>query len=366
MNNRDTFFSTLDDLHSLKGLEIGPLTSPVIKRKDIKKGGQIFYLDHLATNELKEKYREDNSVKTVDIQEVDFVCRNGDMVGAVAQNRFDYVVASHVIEHVPNVLKFLCDVYDLLVPGGIVFLVIPDKRFTFDVKRPQTSFGSLLESFYLNKNKPGVGAVYDHFSQAMRVSSHDVWYGSFRSEEATPLLSSSKAWALAESVHKNDEYLDVHVNVFTPQSFLEILKKAIEHDIVTFKVEKFCDTQSGHLEFMIALKKPASDLDELTKNSCLKTIPELHLENILSPYMPQVKSLSKALESSTKTAQSLEKELTQSRRTVSEYETKIHELKTKLHFKQSVLDRRIVKCSLLLANAFHQFLGFLYKRRYKK
>ena len=107
---RRQFLLELNDIGSLKGLEIGPLNSPLVKRENIKGGGEIFYLDHLPTNKLKEKYKDDDSVDIANIVDVDFVCGNGDIVEAVSGHKFDYVVASHVIEHTPNLLKFLTDI----------------------------------------------------------------------------------------------------------------------------------------------------------------------------------------------------------------------------------------------------------------
>ena len=84
--------------------------------------GKIFYLDHLPTCKLKEKYKGDLSIDVDQIVPVDFVCIDGNIVEATAGNSFDYVVASHVIEHAPNLLQFLRDIHAILKPGGHVFL----------------------------------------------------------------------------------------------------------------------------------------------------------------------------------------------------------------------------------------------------
>ena len=58
----------------------------------------------MPTEEL-EKYADDPSVDVERIVPVDFVCRDGNIVEATLGNTFDYVVASHVIEHTPNFFK---------------------------------------------------------------------------------------------------------------------------------------------------------------------------------------------------------------------------------------------------------------------
>ena len=123
-----------------------------------------------------EKYEADPSVNVDNIVPVDFLCRDGDLVAAIAEYKFDYVVASHVIEHVPNLLQFLQDVEKTLRPGGRLILIIPDKRFTFDLNRPITSFGSVLEKYCTNETKPSLSAVYDHFALANdKCPSYLVW-----------------------------------------------------------------------------------------------------------------------------------------------------------------------------------------------
>ena len=142
---RREILENIIDIKSLRGLEIGPLTSPIVRPEDIEGRGQIFYLDHLSKAGLKEKYKDDSSINVEKIVNVDFVCSDGDIVRSVEDKVFDYVIASHVIEHSPNLLKFVEDISSILSPGGLLFLIIPDKRFTFDLKRPETTFGEVLE-----------------------------------------------------------------------------------------------------------------------------------------------------------------------------------------------------------------------------
>ena len=207
LDTRWKFLSDLIDVNNQKGLEIGALTSPVIHRKDIKGGGQVFYLDHLSSEELKVKYESDKSINVEDIVSVDYVCSDGDLLQVLDKNSFDYVIGSHIIEHVPNMIQFLSDVFEVLRPGGICFLVVPDKRFTFDYKRPLTTFGELLEAYFLGRKRPSVTAVYDHFSTAISVDTNDVWTGKFDVTKSENLVPNSFAWKAANRVSTDDEYL---------------------------------------------------------------------------------------------------------------------------------------------------------------
>ena len=255
LNPRGQFLSELGDLSRLRGLEIGALDNPLVER--LKGGNNIFYLDHLSTGDLKKKYETDSSVQKEKIVSVDFVCPNGDLLDAVGDQKFDYIILSHVIEHSPNLLKLLADLSDILEPGGFLFLVVPDKRFTFDFYRPVTTFGMLLENYLGNKVAPSISSVYDHFSTAIWLDPNEVWTGAFDFQSSKPLSSLSNAWEAANLVSKEEAYIDVHINIFTPQSFFKIFEQVIQHEIVELEVKKYKDTGIGQLEFMLVLSKPS-------------------------------------------------------------------------------------------------------------
>ena len=344
MNARRDFLQSITEVSQLKGLEIGALDSPLVTAQELADRGKIFYLDHLSTEDLCSKYEDDDSVNKGKIVSVDFICPDGDIVKATKKEKFDYVVASHVVEHAPDLLKFLKEINDILNPGGVFFLVVPDKRFTFDLNRPETTFGSVLRAFLARDTKPGVDVVYDHFSMATKVNGHNRWHGIGNKEDQSLLLSEAKAWDLAQDVNNKDEYFDVHVNVFTPRSFFEILKKVISHGIVSFEVQKFTDTQIGQIEFLVGLRKPLVGLTEnQKKKQCLETIPDLPLESILSPYMPQIKSLSSALGAMATTNQNLQDAIEVLRTKFDDNEQALVELEGRLRVAQRTLDRKSVR-----------------------
>lgn len=62
-------------------------------------------------------------------------------------NSYDFVLASHILEHVANPILALNEWKRLLKDAGVLVLVLPDKRFTFDHRRPVTTMSHLLEDF---------------------------------------------------------------------------------------------------------------------------------------------------------------------------------------------------------------------------
>lgn len=62
-------------------------------------------------------------------------------------NSYDFVLSSHVIEHLANPLKALFEWKRILRNNGVLLLLCPHKENTFDHKRPITPLSHLIEDF---------------------------------------------------------------------------------------------------------------------------------------------------------------------------------------------------------------------------
>ena len=65
-----------------------------------------------------------------------------------------YVASSHVLEHVANPFAALKEWTRVLRHGGYIYMVVPDRRHTFDHRRPLTAPVHMLADF-----RGGVGQV---------------------------------------------------------------------------------------------------------------------------------------------------------------------------------------------------------------
>jgi SAM-dependent methyltransferase len=108
------------------GLEIGPSHNPIAPKKQ---GFNVHILDHASATELREKYR-DHNLNLDNIEEVDFVWHGESLPELIGKkNCYDWIIASHVIEHVPDFISYLQQCEALLKSDGILSLIIPDKRY---------------------------------------------------------------------------------------------------------------------------------------------------------------------------------------------------------------------------------------------
>jgi len=70
-----------------------------------------------------------------------------DLLGALPDESQDFVIASHIIEHLANPLAMLVDIYRVLRPGGLLVLIVPDRHVTFDRSRPPTPLVHLVDEY---------------------------------------------------------------------------------------------------------------------------------------------------------------------------------------------------------------------------
>jgi hypothetical protein len=201
------------------GLEIGPSHNPLLPKSQ---GYQIEIIDHADAGHLREKYRALGSSAVERIEQVDYVSDGRSILETIGKpSRYDYIVASHVIEHVPDLIGFLKDSEQLLKPDGRLALAIPDKRYCFDVFQTLTTTGHALEARTMKACRPSPGTVFD-FTANFACGTQETWsiY-----DQTEPCLRNdlTKAKARFDQARDSNEYIDVHVWRFVPSSFRMII-----------------------------------------------------------------------------------------------------------------------------------------------
>lgn len=200
------------------GLEIGPSHNPIAPKRQ---GFNVHVLDHLDAAQLREKYarHEKLGVDVGRIEEVDFVWSGLSLADTIgAKSCYDWIIASHVIEHVPDLVSFLRQCESLLKPGGKLALVIPDKRYCFDCLSGVTSTGELLDAYAEKRTRPSPGKVFDHIARASRRGAAVAWARGAPGELEFihEFAQAREMWSRAAAT---SEYIDVHCWRFTPASF---------------------------------------------------------------------------------------------------------------------------------------------------
>lgn len=68
-------------------------------------------------------------------------------LGDLPSGSYDFVLSSHMLEHTANPILALQEWKRLLADGGTLVLLLPDRRHTFDHRRPVTTLAHLIADF---------------------------------------------------------------------------------------------------------------------------------------------------------------------------------------------------------------------------
>jgi len=248
----------LIDLTVMVGIEVGALHSPRLPRGE----PNVRYLDHATKEELRAKYAENPEAapQADGLVDVDYVWQPGkrliDVIGEDAP--LDFVIASHVLEHIPNPIGWLQQVAEILRVGGVLSLVLPDKRFCFDARRLVTAPAQLVDAYLTQTDVPTFQQIYDHESNFIgAVSAADLWAGLDpsglrRGDVVDPdIFAFDRCIAAAD----RDVYVDVHCSTFTPASFVELYDVLVRLGLIDFEIVRFYPTEPGDYEFFVTLVK---------------------------------------------------------------------------------------------------------------
>jgi hypothetical protein len=216
-----------------RGVEIGPSFRPTFPKAE---GFQVTVVDHCPTDQLRAKYAADGNVPaalTAQIEAVDVVWTGGPYRDLAGMPRdVDYVVASHVIEHVVDVCGFLQDCSSLLRPGGVLLLAIPLRRCIMDCFRPASTLGDILLAHVQPWAYECKSRLDEVWSQAL-LGAGGAWAiddlrAAARSgrmpEPMHPVEEAGRVWreSVAQAPGAGAAYRDAHRWVFDPETFEEI------------------------------------------------------------------------------------------------------------------------------------------------
>lgn len=258
--DRYDFLRSLINLDGF-GLEIGPSFRPLVKKSS---GAKVEVVDYTDAAGLREHYRGNKHVNLENIEEVDYVVQRGSIFETVRKSKYyDYIVASHVIEHTPDLLGFLQDCGKLLKESGILLLAVPDKRHCFDVFQPLTSTGSVLQAHLDGRILPTPGAIFDDRAYnalrngeiAWRIGSTGELLFYMEMDEAKAHFANER-WATG--------YIDVHTWRFVPSSFRLIINDLYELGEIALREDRFFDSVGDEFYITLSERGLGCPIDRLT------------------------------------------------------------------------------------------------------
>ncbi len=235
------------------GLEIGPSHNPILPKRD---GYNVRVVDHLETSRLIAKYQQ-LGVDTAKVEDVDYVVE-GERLSDVIDASFDYIVASHVMEHTPCLISFLQDCSSLLEPGGSLSLALPDKRYCFDHFRERSSLGRVIDTYEREVLIHSPGSVADFAMNAVNRDQQITW--SRGCDVPFSRIHDLDGVRAMMAVAGAGTYVDIHNWVLTPYHTRLLLDDLYHLGYIDLRERSFHDTVG--FEFFLTLSKagPGPDL----------------------------------------------------------------------------------------------------------
>lgn len=232
-------------------LEIGPAHNAILPKRD---GYDTKIVDYLDRSGLVEKYAAFRQYSPEAIEDVDYVLPAGASMSDVIKERFDLVLASHVLEHTISMIDFLNDCTRLLAHGGAVSLVVPDHRYCFDRFRERSSIGRVIDTALAPPRVHTIGTLTDFTLNAVKHRGTTSWAPGHQGRyEFVHDLNAVKSNAARAA---GPDYIDVHNWIFSPNHLRLLLHDLHLLGYISLREVAFQDT-IGH-EFFLSLRRDGS------------------------------------------------------------------------------------------------------------
>ncbi len=203
------FLSRFDNLRTI---EIGGPSGPFMRRGIFPVYGRIRACDNVnfASSTL---WTGPTGCREVYAPEGRLLGRNligeAASLGTIPDAEYDSLLASHVLEHTANPIRALLEWKRILKSPGVMALIVPDGRRTFDHSRAVTPL-SHLKTDYLNNTGEDDST---HFEEVL--AKHDM--------KRDPELGSREE--LISRARSNLELRSIHHHVFSRDSLIALLQE---------------------------------------------------------------------------------------------------------------------------------------------
>jgi hypothetical protein len=233
------FFGEVD----LRILEIGALDNPIFRKDE----GGVYFADFFTQEELRLAHQNNPARMSSNIVPVDYVLRGRTLSQAVTQ-RVDLTIASHVIEHVPDVIGWLGEIHSV---SRYLYLSVPDRRHTFDYFKPCTDAVDWIRWHDEKLDKPSYYQILRHLYYHASLKHGDSWAANIPDDH---LLRFTMRDAMRSARELSETYTDVHCSIFTADSFRRIFRDLRDTGLVPWSIAAISDVQQGDNEFRVILE----------------------------------------------------------------------------------------------------------------
>jgi len=167
---------------------------------------------------------------------------NTDRLEPIADGSQDFVIASHVLEHLAEPIGFIAELHRVLRPGGIALILLPDRQRTEDRFRAPTPLDHLVTEY-----RSGVTEVSD---------AHVIEFLKDRGKRLKG--SSERRRQMSDALRKQS----IHVHCWNAEEFAPVLLWGIEHLGEQWEFVDGCLYEPPiHYEFGYVLRRSKTEME---------------------------------------------------------------------------------------------------------
>jgi SAM-dependent methyltransferase len=244
---RQRFLAEHLDARELAILEIGALDSPTWMGDNTPPG--LRFLDHLSAAELAAQHADNPRRLPERTVALDYVVSDKRFASAI-EDRFDLVIANHVIEHIADPIGWLQEIATL-TGGGRLLLAVPDRRYTFDYLRRPSTAPDLLRAHRSDLERPSYLQALEALYLYRPLHAEDFWPGPPTSAKLRQGMDLAAAMAAARRAER--EYVDCHCFVFSETTFAPLIERLRAAGLIAWRVLALRPVLAGGNEFLVLL-----------------------------------------------------------------------------------------------------------------
>lgn len=229
---RRTMFATIRHVVAARylkgdGIEIGALHNPLI----VPKGANVRYVDKWTADHLGATFPELKDRKLVKIDIID----DGETLETIPESSVDFIIANHLLEHCRNPFRTVERMFTLLRKGGVLYLTVPDKRYTFDAPRSVTPVKHLIREYH-------EGTEWSQLAHAEEYA-----------RDALGIVEGKELEKRIQEILASGGDSDMHWHVWTQDEVLEMILAFKREAGLSFETELFF--RNGDFEVIFLLRK---------------------------------------------------------------------------------------------------------------
>ncbi len=224
------------------GLEIGAMHRPL----RVPPGVTVHYVDRLTREAALRAFQDLDADRIVTPDIVD----DGFLLESIPATSQGFVIAGHVLEHAPDPVGVMERWWDVLIDGGVLFLIVPRYDRTFDRGRALTSLEHLLDDHAIAR-RDGVAALaardFDHYLEWVAIAEP-------RMDGRTAL--SDRTFAAARARELASARTEIHFHTFSSRSFAALVARFAQRPSTPSNVLKVVELRD---EVLAVLRKTPAD-----------------------------------------------------------------------------------------------------------